>query len=328
MNESSSMTRDEVLTALPGYVLEALEPAEKRAVELYLKDHPEMMKRVRELEAATGALALSAPSSPLPDGLKQKVLQRVQADLQTERPRLVNRPRHIEQAQADAQASGTSTAPIQPQSGLPGRKPIPRMAVRPRGPVARLRHWWAERRYANAALVMAGAMTALLIIVVFQAQGMLRDSGQSLAQVQARLATLETENQNLRTQNQALQEAVVNQRAQWATIISTGQSVALAGTEDSPDSQAVFYAEGGELLVIAAGLPALTEAQTYQLWLIPTDSNPVPAGLFDTVVDGTATFQATSPLPPADYAVIGISIEPSGGSPAPTGPIVLLGEVG
>ncbi|MGH2541487.1 MAG: anti-sigma factor domain-containing protein, partial [Ardenticatenaceae bacterium] len=76
------------------------------------------------------------------------------------------------------------------------------------------------------------------------------------------------------------------------------------------------------------GLAPLSEAQSYQLWLIPADGAPVPAGLL--VVEGAQPSSQDIAVPPGaqDYAAVGVSVEPSGGSPAPTGPIVLLGEVG
>lgn len=311
MQEKSSLTRDEVLAALPGYVLEALEPEEMRAVEHYLQQHPDLMTRMRELDAAASALAYSAPAHVLPAATKQRVMERVREDAPAERRMLGARTRRAPRSEARRQQPHAH-APVGEHLGLG----------------ARMRRWWVERRYANVALATAGALAVLLIIVVFQAQAMLRQSADRLSELQAQVGTLESENQTLRSENELLQDALINQQAQWATILAAGESVALAGTEDAPGSQAVIYVDGADLLVFAAGLAELGEGETYQLWLIPPEGDPISAGVFDPAPDGTVAFQSEAPWPWDSYAGVGVSVEPTGGSPTPTGPIVLLGDSG
>jgi anti-sigma-K factor RskA/cell division protein FtsB len=318
MQEKSSLTRDEVLAALPGYVLEALEPEEMRAVEHYLQQHPDLITRMRELDAAASALAYSAPAHVLPAATKQRVMARVREDAPAERRMLGARTKRTPRSEVGRQKP---TAPAPPAT--------PRVPVgERRGLGARMRRWWVERRYANVALATAGALAVLLIIVVFQAQAMLRQSADRLSELQAQVGTLESENQTLRSENELLQDALINQQAQWATILAAGEAVALAGTEDAPGSQAVIYVDGADLLVFAAGLAELAEGETYQLWLIPPEGDPISAGVFDPAPDGTVAFQSEAPWPWDSYAEVGVSVEPAGGSPTPTGPIVLLGDSG
>ena len=81
-------------------------------------------------------------------------------------------------------------------------------------------------------------------------------------------------------------------------------------------------------MILFEGLEALPEDQTYQLWLIPAEGNPIPAGLLEAEA-GVPSFHTLSiPEGVQEFAAVGVSVEPAGGSPAPTGPIVLLGKSG
>jgi anti-sigma-K factor RskA len=80
--------------------------------------------------------------------------------------------------------------------------------------------------------------------------------------------------------------------------------------------------------LVLSNLDGLSEDQVYQLWLIPPEGQgaPIPAGLLGQA--GAPIETITLPLPTTldSIAAIGVSVEPPGGSDAPTGPIVLFGE--
>ncbi|WP_329286180.1 anti-sigma factor [Streptomyces sp. NBC_00691] len=67
----------------------------------------------------------------------------------------------------------------------------------------------------------------------------------------------------------------------------------------------------------AANLPAPGAGKTYQLWL-DHDGTMRPAGLIDR--DGTVILTGS----PADAGAVGLTLEPTGGSPQPTTPPLLL----
>jgi anti-sigma-K factor RskA len=79
-------------------------------------------------------------------------------------------------------------------------------------------------------------------------------------------------------------------------------------------------AGGGHLFV--ADLPPAPPGKTYELWTI-TGRTPRPAGLFDVDASGRAgrRLEAVPEGGPVD--VFAVTLEPAGGVPAPTGPIVL-----
>jgi len=102
--------------------------------------------------------------------------------------------------------------------------------------------------------------------------------------------------------------------------------VSLVAGEAHPAPQGkVFYHPRRGLLFYAANLPALPSGKTYQLWLVPTQGNPISAGIFQTDAHGNG--EVLLPQLPAGVAAkaFAVTLEPAGGVPQPTGPKVLVG---
>jgi len=103
---------------------------------------------------------------------------------------------------------------------------------------------------------------------------------------------------------------------------------ASASTLDSEvvvGAQVTFSPELGRAVFTATELPEIGADQTYELWLID-DDGPAPAGTFTPNPDGGAVAlidgEVTSGL------VLGLTVEPAGGSPTPTGEVLLAGPIG
>lgn len=80
-------------------------------------------------------------------------------------------------------------------------------------------------------------------------------------------------------------------------------------------------------VLMAWNLPVLPGRQTYQIWLIRAGGDRVSGGLFNAEQGRPYTLATiASPRPLSDFVGIGVTVEPQGGSPAPTGPSVLGGE--
>ncbi len=70
-------------------------------------------------------------------------------------------------------------------------------------------------------------------------------------------------------------------------------------------------------------LPALPEKQTYQIWWIEPNGQRVSAGTFRPQADSPYTTQPCfSTQNISNFVGIGVTVEPAGGSPQPTGPRV------
>ncbi|MCL6640158.1 MAG: anti-sigma factor, partial [Candidatus Rokubacteria bacterium] len=74
---------------------------------------------------------------------------------------------------------------------------------------------------------------------------------------------------------------------------------------------------GGYLLV--TNLPPPGPGRTYELWTLRGGA-PRPAGTFEVGPSGEATVRV-APAGPVD--AFAVTVEPAGGVPAPTGPVVL-----
>lgn len=108
------------------------------------------------------------------------------------------------------------------------------------------------------------------------------------------------------------------------TVASGMQVVAMAGTDAAPDAVGTLViSEDGEYgTLVVDGLPALAEAQQYQLWLI-RDGQRTSGGVFSVNSEGYGALWIESPESLSSYPAFGITIEPAGGSSGPTGDRVL-----
>ena len=79
------------------------------------------------------------------------------------------------------------------------------------------------------------------------------------------------------------------------------------------------------IVLAAAGLPAVPEGRTYQLWLI-TPPTPVSGGLLQTDDAGRIFTSVESPVDGGIPTAIAITLEPADGVEAPTGEVYLLGR--
>jgi anti-sigma-K factor RskA len=96
------------------------------------------------------------------------------------------------------------------------------------------------------------------------------------------------------------------------------------GKANQPQGR-VFVNRTGGLVFTASGLPQLANNRTFELWLVPPRGTPRPAGLFQADANNDAVRVSSAQVNPADTAAVAVSVEPTGGSPAPTTtPIIVV----
>jgi len=78
--------------------------------------------------------------------------------------------------------------------------------------------------------------------------------------------------------------------------------------------------------VYVTGLPPLTPDKTYQFWLV-RDGGAVSLGTFRVDETGIGTLVFEAPEPIEEFQHIGISEEPATGSPMPTTPHLVIGNI-
>jgi len=104
--------------------------------------------------------------------------------------------------------------------------------------------------------------------------------------------------------------------------------VNLAGTDFAPGASGIIVIsqDGEHGTLVVDDLPDLSPEQQYQLWLIQ-DGKRTSGGVFSVKEGGYAAKVIYAPQPLVDYSAFGVTIEPIGGSPGPTGEKVLGGNL-
>lgn len=286
--------RREMNTLVAAYVLDALPADERSAFEVYLEGAPDTAHEVSELFATSAVLGAMSELAP-PPGLRSRVLGQVTQTRQL--PPLTGR----RDGSADLPISGTGEMLLrrvsdgvdhQGQADLGRHVASRRDDVQSPPPVVPI-DAAARRRRTLGARVAAGfalaAVVALGVLVGVQADQL---SG-------------------ARQQTQAAQQ----------------KSAAISGVVNQPDvtTKTTQVAGGGRATVlVSAGahkgvvvlddVATLPSDKTYQLWLIDSSKKARSVGTF-------ATDRATAAV---DFSgvrtgdVLGVSVEPAGGSTAPT----------
>ncbi len=72
------------------------------------------------------------------------------------------------------------------------------------------------------------------------------------------------------------------------------------------------------VLLLVNDLPPAATGRTYEMWIVPKQGGPRPAGLFQTSTAGSALHVNGGPLNLDEVAAIAVSNEPASGSTAPT----------
>jgi hypothetical protein len=180
--------------------------------------------------------------------------------------------------------------------------------------------------------VAAGTALVLLLAGFFylnRLQDQLRQANAQLSNLEARVAELEIANIQLQQRNETLQQQAQADQQLLLVIASADpdRTLQVSGTETDPDAGGTFYVHDDQGVLVLHGLAPLPADETYQLWLIPpANGAPLPAGLLEIDQEAPAWITVQIPANAQDFATVAVSVEPAGGSPAPTGPIVLLGE--
>ena len=100
----------------------------------------------------------------------------------------------------------------------------------------------------------------------------------------------------------------------------------MRGTKIAPHADGTFVIGQNSLhgVLVASDLPAISSTQQFQLWLIRNGEKD-SGGTFTTTPLGYGVMKVSAPRPLPYYQSASVTIEPSGGSPTPTGPEMMSG---
>lgn len=294
---SAELDHNHVVDVLSLYALGALEPAEMQAIADYLQQHPDLQERLAQVEAQLLRLAQSAPPAPLPPTARARLLARVQADVEAAAQQAAAQPASIKTIYRNpllrprrgrVQRSDPITAPPH----LPSPSPS----------------WGARFGWLAATVVLLFALLLLNRI------GLLN---REVNRLTAEVTTLRQQNQQLETQWRANQN-------QLALFLNAERTVALAGTPLAPAAQGAFYLNNADGVIVLRGLDPLPADRTYQLWLVPPDGVPTSVALLPVGANGLFTQTVSVPPTLRNFAIVDVSIEQAGGSPAITKETIVL----
>jgi anti-sigma-K factor RskA len=153
-----------------------------------------------------------------------------------------------------------------------------------------------------------GLATALLAFATYELAKQDLDRGKQLQQLQAQLS----------------EDAAALQAMGQVTGAPDSAQITLLQQPGGPPGQAhVLYNARMGLGVYSGQIAPAPSDKSYQLWLVPPSGAPVNAGLVNAnQQNGAVVVRLTPGLAPKAFAV---TLEPLGGRPQPTGPMVLVG---
>lgn len=102
----------------------------------------------------------------------------------------------------------------------------------------------------------------------------------------------------------------------------------VAGTEAAPEASARFVTSRNrrDAVFVASGLQPPGAGKAYQVWLL-RGGQPLPNTLFEVGRAGVGAGIVHADAAWGDFDTVAVTPEPAGGSPAPTGSIVLAGAL-
>ncbi|MCB1120264.1 MAG: anti-sigma factor [Verrucomicrobiae bacterium] len=158
-------------------------------------------------------------------------------------------------------------------------------------------------------------------------QSSLDSTQQANETLRAEMEALATQLAEASSEREDLENVVASLRKQ--SVLDKIQIAALNSEVDELRyGFAVWDKESDRGILKVFHLASLDASQDYQCWVIsPEREAPIPAGVFQVDSLGRANFTFASSMAVTDAGAVAISLEPKGGSSAPTGPIVLSGAL-
>ena len=221
--------------------------------------------------------------------------------------------RDLEQLRGDAALLALTTAGPKPPVRSKARL-MNAIAQEPKARAASRVPWWSVPAWSVLGWIASAALIAL-VAVLWNQNSHLRSNAVKL--------TAFAEQQKLLADKSARIADILNASdAQHVVVLPVNYKT------PPPEGRAIYSPQRGGLVFVASNLNPLPPQKAYELWLIPNQGAPIPAGTFKPDAHGAATV-INPPLPTGIEAkAFAITIEPEQGSATPTMPIVMMGSGG
>lgn len=223
--------------------------------------------------------------------------------------------RAVADARAVAEALAHTVEPVAPPASLRARvleaatATVPGATSVRRSPAGAFPWWLAAA--ASVAAIVSGLGWWNATDRLARTESELQAARQTLAASQSRMADAQS------VADRVTRELSVLAAADVVRIDLTGQPAAPAA------SGRVYWSRSRGTTFTAANLPPLEAGRVYQLWFV-TAGPPVSAALVRP--DAGGGFETVMPSPGGvEPTAFALSVEPAGGSPGPTGAMLLVG---
>jgi anti-sigma-K factor RskA len=311
---------------LPAHVLGALDGAERAEMEAHLAGCAACRQQMAEWEDVLADVAEGFEPETVSPELRRRVLAVTEG--------------RVTEGYAPPEIRAGASGPERPEPARRGPERPETLASAPASPKVREMHPSRPRRRGSWVPWLALA-ASLLALVVSWAGWMTRDlPGQPGArdevatgpdatpgEADERLAATIGELDQARAEIEILQQRLDRLTLAVQALGSPrGRTYALASDDlDQGPAGAVgatfVDSSLGRGTFHVFGLPPTAEDETYQLWRI-REGTPQSEGVFQVAADGSASLSVEA-LEAAAEDVWAVTIEPAGGVPQPTGPMVL-----
>jgi hypothetical protein len=276
---------------LPLYAMQLLPPEEMDELTSQLRHSPEGRKVLAEIYSDLSTLAHTAEMHDPPAAARQRLMKHVAKEKKVVPAGPLDKY-VVPIEQYSPRVASSSLLDDEPEPRSLSEKVLP----------------WAGW------LIAAGV--SVFAVMTYQQNGELK---QSVAQVKAQdakaIASADEANEVL--------SAMKDPSAVHATL-----TLSSLESKPVPSGRVTYVASKGSLLFVASNLAPLDPYKTYELWVIPVDGQPVPAGTFKPDERGFAS--VVLPELPKGVAAkaFGVTVEDAGGSLTPTLPVILKGAAG
>lgn len=312
---------DEMRAALAAEALGALDGEERTLLHAHLAACPACRAELAALRAQAGVLAFASPAVAMEaarsNRVRARLLARAAADYAAagsgpDRTLVASPPPAPPRLEDDV----TQVVPLAPEP-LAVERPVSRI----RDDVTQVLPITAassRRRGSRAPWLAAAAALVLLLGAAAYALNLRARVG-ALAGQAASAERERTELERTLDEREATLAAVSAPSVRVIDLASAGQA--------EPGGRMFWNVRTDRWTFFGHDLPAVQAGREYQLWLITPGGRKLPAPTFRPGTGGEARVEATYALPPDSLSAVAVTLEPTGGLPQPSGPIVIVGAM-
>jgi anti-sigma-K factor RskA len=312
---------DEMRAALAAEALGALDGEERTLLHAHLAACAACRAELAELRAGAGVLAYASPAAPMDAARSGRVRARLLARAAADRGSSgagASARRPISVPPSASAREGDDVTQVIPVAPEPLAVPV---SPRAGDEAARVTSITAAPSRRRGTLVPWLAAAASLVLLL--------GAGAYALSLRGRVDALAGQVAAADRGRTELERALDEREATLAAVSAPAVRVIdMASAEKAEPGGRMFWDRRTDRWTFFAhNMPAVQAGREYQLWLITPGGRKLPAPTFRPGARGEAHVEATYALPADSLAAVAVTLEPTGGLPEPSGPVVIVGAM-